>query len=90
MGHSVQAVVDGLEGLLRQPTGCGEQTMIRMAPTVYAMQYLTHTNPNRQGVENKGYKFIEDGKIFSMSLFSSLLYDSGVFSYFIFKMQWFF
>ncbi|XP_064617744.1 LOW QUALITY PROTEIN: complement C3-like [Liolophura sinensis] len=61
MGHSVQAVVDGLEGMLRQPTGCGEQTMIRMAPTVYAMTYLTHTNPNRQGVENKGYKFIEDG-----------------------------
>ncbi|XP_044308853.1 complement C4-like [Varanus komodoensis] len=34
---------DGLSSLLRVPRGCGEQTMILMAPGVYAMRYLDKT-----------------------------------------------
>ncbi|XP_032998058.1 complement C4-like [Lacerta agilis] len=34
---------DGLSSLLRVPQGCGEQTMIMLAPGVYAMQYLDKT-----------------------------------------------
>uniref|UniRef100_A0ABM5FGV4 Complement C4-B-like n=1 Tax=Pogona vitticeps TaxID=103695 RepID=A0ABM5FGV4_9SAUR len=31
---------EGLSSLLRVPQGCGEQTMVLLAPGVYAMQYL--------------------------------------------------
>ncbi|XP_007430373.1 complement C4-A, partial [Python bivittatus] len=34
---------DGLSSLLRVPRGCAEQTMVLMAPGVYAMQYLDQT-----------------------------------------------
>ncbi|XP_061475534.1 complement C4-like [Rhineura floridana] len=34
---------DGLSSLLRVPQGCGEQTMVLLAPGVYAMQYLDKT-----------------------------------------------
>ncbi|XP_044275281.1 complement C4-like [Varanus komodoensis] len=34
---------DGLSSLLRVPRGCGEQTMILMAPGIYAMRYLDKT-----------------------------------------------
>lgn len=30
----------GVEKLIRVPTGCAEQTMVKMAPTVYAIEYL--------------------------------------------------
>ncbi|XP_077186912.1 complement C4-B-like [Paroedura picta] len=34
---------EGLSSLLRVPRGCGEQTMLLMAPGVYAMYYLDQT-----------------------------------------------
>ncbi|XP_078501967.1 complement C4-like [Lissotriton helveticus] len=34
---------DGVSRLIRVPTGCAEQTMIYMAPGVYAMRYLDET-----------------------------------------------
>ncbi|XP_030053152.1 complement C4-like [Microcaecilia unicolor] len=34
---------DGVSRLIRVPTGCAEQTMIYMAPSVYAMKYLDET-----------------------------------------------
>ncbi|KAK9405721.1 complement C4-like [Crotalus adamanteus] len=34
---------DGISSLLRVPNGCAEQTMVLMAPAVYAMQYLDQT-----------------------------------------------
>ncbi|XP_067416347.1 complement C4-A [Emydura macquarii macquarii] len=50
----------GLAGLLRVPQGCAEQTMIYMAPGLYAMRYLDETEqwaqlaPERkaEGLEN--------------------------------------
>ena len=32
--------IDGLENLLRMPTGCGEQNMIKFAPDLYIAQFL--------------------------------------------------
>ncbi|KAM3845952.1 complement C4-B-like [Vipera latastei] len=34
---------DGISSLLRVPHGCAEQTMVLMAPAIYAMQYLDQT-----------------------------------------------
>lgn len=30
----------GVEKLIQVPTGCAEQTMVKMAPAVYAIEYL--------------------------------------------------
>ncbi|KAJ1134675.1 hypothetical protein NDU88_001124 [Pleurodeles waltl] len=34
---------DGVNRLIRVPTGCAEQTMMKLAPAVYAMKYLDDT-----------------------------------------------
>lgn len=35
--------INGLEGLIRMPYGCGEQNMINFAPNVYVLWYLNAT-----------------------------------------------
>ncbi|KAK8764025.1 hypothetical protein V5799_033365 [Amblyomma americanum] len=40
MGAAVETSVKDPESLLLLPTGCGEQTMSKLAPTLYAYQYL--------------------------------------------------
>lgn len=32
--------LSGVEKLIQVPTGCAEQTMVKMAPAVYAIEYL--------------------------------------------------
>ena len=45
------------------PIGCGEQTMIRMAPNVYIFKYLKSTGQDTPEIEQKAIKHIEDGEI---------------------------
>ncbi|NXG25538.1 CO4 protein, partial [Grallaria varia] len=42
MGESVENCLSlsGVEKLIQVPTGCAEQTMVKMAPAVYAIEYL--------------------------------------------------
>ncbi|NXT80660.1 CO4 protein, partial [Zapornia atra] len=42
MGDSVENCLSltGVEKLIQVPTGCAEQTMVKMAPAVYAIEYL--------------------------------------------------
>ncbi|XP_038672073.1 complement C4-like isoform X2 [Scyliorhinus canicula] len=42
MGQSVENCLtpEGIDSLIRQPTGCAEQTSMSMAPTVFAVKYL--------------------------------------------------
>uniref|UniRef100_A0A803VFG6 C4a anaphylatoxin n=1 Tax=Ficedula albicollis TaxID=59894 RepID=A0A803VFG6_FICAL len=57
--------LSGVEKLIRVPTGCAEQTMVTMAPAVYAIEYLdaseqwVNFNPDRKqeaiGMIEKGY-----------------------------------
>lgn len=44
------------------PMGCGEQTMIHMAPNVYVLQYLTNSKQVTVDVEDRAYKFIQSGQ----------------------------
>ena len=43
-GSYMAQTIDGLDGLIRMPFGCGEQNMILMAPGVYVAKYLMATN----------------------------------------------
>ncbi|NWW13145.1 CO4 protein, partial [Oreocharis arfaki] len=57
--------LSGVEKLIQVPTGCAEQTMVKMAPAVYAIEYLdaskqwVNFNPERKqeaiGMIEKGY-----------------------------------
>lgn len=44
------------------PTGCGEQTMIALAPNVYVLQYLMNTDQLTGPNEENAYRFIQSGK----------------------------
>ncbi|XP_032903640.1 complement C4-like [Amblyraja radiata] len=66
MGDSVENSLDaeGIDNLIRLPTGCVEQTSIKMAPAVYAIRYLDKSEqwislkPERK---DKALEFIESG-----------------------------
>ncbi|KAK3727994.1 hypothetical protein QZH41_015942, partial [Actinostola sp. cb2023] len=51
----------GLEGLLRLPTGCGEQNMVKFAPNIFIMQYLNITNQLTGDTQTKAVGFLRTG-----------------------------
>lgn len=57
MGPSLQ----GLDSLLRLPTGCGEQTMLSFAPNIYVLQYLTSTDQLTPEMNEKALGFLTKG-----------------------------
>lgn len=36
--------LEGVNRLIQLPTGCAEQTMVKMSPAIHAMKYLDATN----------------------------------------------
>ncbi|KAK3561057.1 hypothetical protein QTP86_026381 [Hemibagrus guttatus] len=46
MGESVDNCLNlkGVNNLIKMPTGCAEQTMVKMSPAIHAMSYLDATN----------------------------------------------
>lgn len=61
MGAALEASVHNPESLMILPTGCGEQTMTKLAPTLYALEYLRTTGRLSPQVEEKALKFIKYG-----------------------------
>ncbi|XP_071477322.1 A.superbus venom factor 1-like [Diadema antillarum] len=53
--------IRGLEGLVIRPTGCGEQNMITLGPTVYVSKYLRVIGAETSEMETRAYNFISDG-----------------------------
>ena len=54
-------VLEGLEGLLRMPSGCFEQTSSTTYPNVLVLQYLRSTGKNKPKIEAKALKYIKLG-----------------------------
>ena len=44
------------------PTGCGEQTMLKLAPNVFVFNYLRSTKQVTQQIEATAFNFIRSGK----------------------------
>ena len=62
LGPVVNTTIEGgLEKFFRQPTGCGEQNMIYLAPNVYVLEYLMNTNQLTGANEENAYRFIQSG-----------------------------
>ena len=63
MEDVVQAVlIGGVATWIQLPQGCVEQTIIRLAPLVYAMNYLKLTKQVTEKIEMDGNKYIRSGK----------------------------
>nr|ADW08937.1 complement component 3-2 [Apostichopus japonicus] len=63
LGPAMTAVVTGLGHWIRQPTGCGEQTMIRLAPNVYVLKYFLATNSGNEQIEATALSNINSGLV---------------------------
>ncbi|XP_022108952.1 complement C3-like [Acanthaster planci] len=61
MGSVIETVLGGLDNLLRIPRGCGEQTMLNLAPNVYIYRYLKHTDQFTATHEIAAQQYIGDG-----------------------------
>lgn len=69
IGPAVSTLISGgLENLLRMPMGCGEQTMMFLAPNVYVLQYLSKTKQVTADIESRAYEMIQSGELFSLAL----------------------
>ena len=61
--------INGLENLLRLPTGCGEQNMLNFAPAVYIARYLETVGHLSTEIRKKSLRYMQTGLRQAMSLF---------------------
>jgi len=53
--------IEGLEGLIQMPFGCGEQNMIMLAPDIYITKYLLETGQLKPEIMAKAEKLMITG-----------------------------
>ncbi|CAG5136701.1 unnamed protein product [Candidula unifasciata] len=61
VGDLMGPTIGGLDSLLQMPMGCGEQTMLSMAPDVYITDYLTAVNQLTADIKSKALNYMESG-----------------------------
>ncbi|CAN7984278.1 unnamed protein product, partial [Ixodes hexagonus] len=61
MEPAAESAIDNVESLISLPRGCGEQNMMLMAPTLYALEYLKLKNSMNTAVMEKAYRYIQRG-----------------------------
>ena len=60
-GSYLSQTIEGLEGLLQMPFGCGEQNMILFAPNVFVARYLEETGQIKPDVLAKAERLMVTG-----------------------------
>ena len=60
-GDVMGPALNGLDQLLKLPTGCGEQNMILFAPNIYVLEYLSNTDQLTSSVRDKAVGFMRTG-----------------------------
>ena len=71
-GPAVQTSINNPEALFQKPRGCGEQNMMFLAPTLYALRYLKVTGKLTAAAEESGYEFIRHGMHYYISTSMSI------------------
>jgi len=61
VGDLMGPALTGLAGLVRLPTGCGEQNMILFTPNIYVIQYLEATNQLEESVRQQALGYMKSG-----------------------------
>lgn len=62
-GDILGPALSNLDGLVRMPTGCGEQNMVGFTPNIYVLQYLTATSRLTEVIQVKATNHMEIGKL---------------------------
>ncbi len=60
-GSYLAQTIDGLEGLLQMPFGCGEQNMVLFAPNVFVTNYLRDTGQTKPEVMARAERLMVTG-----------------------------
>ncbi len=61
IGDLLGKALENLERLIRLPRGCGEQTLISLAPNIYVYEYLSVSDQLTPALESKLIEFIKSG-----------------------------
>uniref|UniRef100_UPI00398E818E alpha-2-macroglobulin-like isoform X2 n=1 Tax=Pristiophorus japonicus TaxID=55135 RepID=UPI00398E818E len=61
LGDIMGSAMENLDGLLRLPTGCGEQNMVKFAPNIYVQRYLEQTHQLTSEIQSKATGFLKTG-----------------------------
>ncbi|XP_060581969.1 CD109 antigen-like isoform X2 [Ruditapes philippinarum] len=61
IGDLMGPSINGLDKLLKLPTGCGEQNMLKFAPNIYIVKYLEATNNLNENIMDKAKNFLTTG-----------------------------
>ncbi|HEY4149940.1 MAG TPA: TonB-dependent receptor plug domain-containing protein, partial [Chitinophagaceae bacterium] len=54
-------LLDGIESMLREPSGCFEQTSSSTYPNIFVLKYLRASGKSNPEIEKKALQYIEDG-----------------------------
>ncbi len=57
-------ILNNLENLVQQPTGCGEQNMVKFAPIVSVVNYLKETQQLTSKMSDLTKDYLKIGKQF--------------------------
>ena len=60
-GDMMAPSLENLGNLVKLPTGCGEQNMIRLVPNIYLLDYLKGTNQSKPGLERRAKVYMDIG-----------------------------
>ncbi|XP_072334707.1 pregnancy zone protein-like isoform X1 [Scyliorhinus torazame] len=61
LGDIMGSAMENLDGLLRLPTGCGEQNMVKFAPNVYVQRYLNKTQQLTGEIQDRAVGYLRRG-----------------------------
>ena len=66
-GDLMGSALDDIDSLLRMPTGCGEQNMLKFAPNIFVMQYLSSVDRVTNEINATSTKFLQAGAFSAVS-----------------------
>lgn len=61
IGDLLGGTMENLQNLIRLPTGCGEQNMLKFVPNIVVLDYLKAANSLKSNVESKAIKYLLSG-----------------------------
>lgn len=61
-GDIMGPALNNLDGLVRMPTGCGEQNMVGFTPNIYVLKYLNASSRLTNQIQDKAKFYMETGK----------------------------
>ncbi|XP_058840094.1 thioester-containing protein 1 allele R1-like, partial [Topomyia yanbarensis] len=60
-GILLGAALTNLGNLIRLPTGCGEQNMLNLVPSVIALEYMSNTGTLNDAIKKKAIDYLQKG-----------------------------